>query len=339
MTSITNNNLQYISTAEPTYWPTDPQRIPDLLDFFVTKGIAQNYIDVDGSLDLSSDHSPLFATLRSTVVYKKQPLRLFNKATDWNAFRATVNEDLSLKIPLKTPVQNRTCNHPLQIKRKIAEKRTLRRIWQQSRNPRDKTNLNRATQNLKRNLRHLKNEWFSNYTANLSPNESTDYSLWKATRGMKRTNIPIPPISKSDGTWARSHVEKSEVFVNHLAAVFTPNPSLVNHDEIQECIDSPNQLSPPIKPFTPSKVSKIIKRLKLCKARGYDLITGKVLKELPRKAILYLTLIFNSILRIEYFPAQWKFSEIIMIAKPGKPHNQASCYRPISLLPIISKLF
>ena len=32
-------------------------------------------------------------------------------------------------------------------------------------------------------------------------------------------------------------------------------------------------------------------------------------------------------------------SEVLMIAKPGKPPHEASSYRPISLLPVISKLF
>jgi hypothetical protein len=40
-----------------------------------------------------------------------------------------------------------------------------------------------------------------------------------------------------------------------------------------------------------------------------------------------------------YFPAQWKVAQIILILKPGKPPNELTSYRPISLLPIISKVF
>jgi hypothetical protein len=36
---------------------------------------------------------------------------------------------------------------------------------------------------------------------------------------------------------------------------------------------------------------------------------------------------------------QWKVAEIIMIQKPGKPPNEKTSYRPISLLPIVSKIF
>jgi hypothetical protein len=75
------------------------------------------------------------------------------------------------------------------------------------------------------------------------------------------------------------------------------------------------------------------------KAPGYDLITGKILKEMPRKSIVHLTTICNAIIRTGYFPVQWKVVQIIMIPKPEKPLEEASSYRPISLLPIMSKIF
>jgi hypothetical protein len=40
---VQGNNYSYISSGTPTYWPTDPAKIPDLLDFFVTKGISPAY--------------------------------------------------------------------------------------------------------------------------------------------------------------------------------------------------------------------------------------------------------------------------------------------------------
>jgi endonuclease/exonuclease/phosphatase (EEP) superfamily protein YafD len=53
----------YYSTGEPTYWPTDHHRTPDLLDFFVARGVAANYIRVESMFELSSDHSPIIATV------------------------------------------------------------------------------------------------------------------------------------------------------------------------------------------------------------------------------------------------------------------------------------
>jgi hypothetical protein len=214
-------------------------------------------------------------------------------------------------------------------------------LWQNSRNPRDKNNLNRVTQQLKRLLYKIKNDRFQEYTANLSPTEASDYSLWKVTKHLKRPQVCIPPISKQDGTWAKSNSEKAEEFATYYSEVFKPHPinSGIEQDII-EYLDSPTQLELPIKPFTPSEVNKVVKGdLNAKKAPGNDLITGKVLKELPRKGLVFLTVIFNAILRLECFPSQWKVSQIVVIPKPGKPLNEVSSYRPISLLPVVSKVF
>jgi len=71
---------------------------------------------------------------------------------------------------------------------------------------------------------------------------------------------------------------------------------------------------------------------------GYDLITGKILKEPSQKGLRAKTQIYNAILQTEYFPRQWKVGQIIMIVKPEKHPNDITSYRPISLLPILSKI-
>jgi hypothetical protein len=36
--TMERNNLKHLSTGEPTYWPSDRNKLPDLVDFCVTKG-------------------------------------------------------------------------------------------------------------------------------------------------------------------------------------------------------------------------------------------------------------------------------------------------------------
>jgi hypothetical protein len=91
--------------------------------------------------------------------------------------------------------------------------------------------------------------------------------------------------------------------------------------------------------FLPLKFRRYSKILNPRKAPGYDLITGRMLKEMPKKGIVHLTTICNAIIRTGYFPVQWEVAQIIMIPKPGKPLEEASSYRPISLLPTMSKIF
>ena len=75
--------------------------------------------------------------------------------------------------------------------------------------------------------------------------------------------------------------------------------------------------------FKYKEVETVIKKeINPKKAPGFDLITGKILEELPEKCIQKLTHIFNAVLRVEYYPLQWKISQIIMLPKPGKTRKK-----------------
>jgi hypothetical protein len=108
---------------------------------------------------------------------------------------------------------------------------------------------------------------------------------------------------------------------------------------LMQLLETPYQLEPPINRLKRAEVRKVINSLNPKKSSGYDLITGKLLKDLPTIGTTYLTQIFNAVLLKGYFPAQWKVAQIILILKPEKPPNELTSYRPISLLPTVSKVF
>ena len=60
---------------------------------------------------------------------------------------------------------------------------------------------------------------------------------------------------------------------------------------------------------------------------------------MEKLAIVKLTNLINAAFQLRYVPRLWKVAEVLMIAKPGKPPQEATSYRPISLLPVISKPF
>jgi hypothetical protein len=88
-------------------------------------------------------------------------------------------------------------------------------------------------------------------------------------------------------------------FPEHLSQVFTPHNSEQHHnnDEIEKFLDAPCQMSLSIA-FSPREVRQVIENVNQHKAPGYDLITGKILRQLPKKAIVLLTIIDNSMLRL-----------------------------------------
>lgn len=97
-----DNNLYPITTNEPTYWPTDRRKIPDIIDFCVVKGISGQLLKAKSCFDLSSDHSPIIITLNATVIKKEKLPTLYNSKTNWNLFRELLNEQTNCKISLKT---------------------------------------------------------------------------------------------------------------------------------------------------------------------------------------------------------------------------------------------
>jgi hypothetical protein len=111
----------------------------------------------------------------------------------------------------------------------------------------------------------------------------------------------------------------------------------MEEETIKDELNAPHQMPLPMKKIRINDVKNVIKhKIHPKKAPDYDLITGKVLQELSQKGLKTITQICNVILRIEYFPCQWKVGQIIMIAKSGKNSDDIASYRPISLLPILS---
>ena len=98
---IQEKNYSYLSTGTPTYWPTDSNKTPDLLDFFVTKGISSSYTDIQPSYDLNSDHSPIIATISTAIITRKPTPRLHNSKTNWETYRQIIQEKAKLSIKLK----------------------------------------------------------------------------------------------------------------------------------------------------------------------------------------------------------------------------------------------
>lgn len=87
-----------------------------------------------------------------------------------------------------------------------------------------------------------------------------------------------------------------------------------------------------------AEVVKSIKSLKNGKSAGHDMITSIILKNLPRKALVFIIKVINGIFSTGYFPKDWKLAKVIPIGKKGKDSSKICNYRPISLLPHLSKV-
>jgi hypothetical protein len=96
------NNLKHLSTGDPTYWPSDRNNLPDLVDFCVTKGIPQYFATATSCFDLSSDHSPILITIKAHALNQEKQPSLSNRHTNWDDFRHLINQRLTSNVSLKT---------------------------------------------------------------------------------------------------------------------------------------------------------------------------------------------------------------------------------------------
>jgi len=170
---------------------------------------------------------------------------------------------------------------------------------------------------------------------------TTDGSLWKETKRLLKYKPPSCLLKNFYNTLAITNDEKAMVFQSHLSETFQPHNDILNPQHIENVkiyLNSSLPYTRPIKYFTPNEVKIMIIKYSRKKSPGFDLITAEVARWLPKKAIVLLTYIYNTIIRLSYFPLTWKFSQIIIFAKPEKPLDIPTSYRPISLLPYLSKI-
>ena len=109
--AIAGHNCHYLSTGEPTYWQTDLIKLLDLLDFIVTRSIIANYIQLESTFELSSNHTPVIATLSATTILKPPTPKLTTSHTNWDMFRAYINERLNLNLCIKKPAELDDATH------------------------------------------------------------------------------------------------------------------------------------------------------------------------------------------------------------------------------------
>ena len=88
---------------------------------------------------------------------------------------------------------------------------------------------------------------------------------------------------------------------------------------------------------TENQVEKVIRRLPSNKALGMDKISSRILKDSLPSTLTTITRIVNNSFVTNMFARAWKTAEVTPILKCGNP-DVPNNYRPISLLPIVSKI-
>ena len=89
---------------------------------------------------------------------------------------------------------------------------------------------------------------------------------------------------------------------------------------------------------TYNDIVKSLKSLRNDCSTGYDNIQVSSIKPIAEYIVSPLTFIINNLIEESKFPDQWKIARISPIPKVTNP-TELKDYRPISILPILSKVY
>ena len=175
-------------------------------------------------------------------------------------------------------------------------------------------------------LRLAKREYF----CKLNPCKSKEF--WKSIKVINKCSSSIPVISQGSTTLS-SDQQKADALNSFFSQCFKYKvPPLIPLDcnHMNTC---PEDLL-----CTVEEVTVLLKSLNISKASGPDGISARMLKATASEIAPSITALFNLSIRCNRPPRQWKKSHVVPIPKQKSNAPTVADFRPISLLPVLSKL-
>ena len=163
-------------------------------------------------------------------------------------------------------------------------------------------------------------------------NKANPHKLWKTIKEAAPSNFKSPTEDK--------YVDcDADVFNKHFVSIGTCLNEEMDGQPVVDVETRSTELNCTLElvDVSESVVHSIIKKFPVNKAPGQDGITGKALACAVPALLGPITRLINKILETERIPSEFKLAIVTPIHKTGdrgKPNN----YRPISVLPILSKL-
>jgi hypothetical protein len=204
-----------------------------------------------------------------------------------------------------------------------------------------KTNLKTFNKILKKSIRQAKalyyHDKFTKYHNNIKKTWETINSLFSKKHGNKAISsfFKIDGISVSDPMTISN---KFNAFFTNIGPLFASKIDPPSHKSFMDFLKNKTNSTFRFKEITPADVIKTISSLTSKPSSGHDNITSTLIKKIARPLSLPLSLIINQSLKTGIFPDRLKLAKVIPIFKKDDS-TIFDNYRPISLLPVISKIF
>ena len=164
-------------------------------------------------------------------------------------------------------------------------------------------------------------------------------SFWKTMKCLNKKEDTIPSLQEGN-IQAINAKEKSDMLNTFFSMCWNNSePPLFEADNTTYSENAHNHsLSLDDLLCTQEQVLHLLRNLDTGKANGPDNISARMLKETASSIAPSLTCLFNLSITKGQLPRLWKTASVVPIPKSSNNKHSPSGYRPISLLPIVSKL-
>ena len=175
--------------------------------------------------------------------------------------------------------------------------------------------------------------------------ESGDYGkLWKNILGWLNWSSARSPTKLSQNgvmetSPSRMAELQNEFYINKVKSIRQNMPAQKKDplDTLRKKMQGRTQTFTPA-PVTPDQIEKIISSLKNSKASGVDEVDTYIIKLVKSDIVPAVCYIVNLSIQTNRFPTKWKIAKVIPLYKGKGCKFDPKNYRPVAILPILSKI-
>ena len=199
---------------------------------------------------------------------------------------------------------------------------------------------------IKKDLQLAKDKYYQTF---FKGNKNNLIKVWRNIKNLinfsskkTKTNNIITSLYLDGGKVTSNPLEIANQFNNHFATIASKIDQKIikTKRKFQEYLANLNSKTFSLYPTTPTEVRDYIKNLDIRKSVGPFSIPNHILKEFHNLFSIPISQIFNMSLESGIFPQKMKIALVTLVIPIFKWDDNQDCnnYRPISLLPNISKL-
>lgn len=253
-----------------------------------------------------------------------------------NSFNDVINKYLPIR---KRRIRNRPCPWLTKDIRELMHRRDhLKKLYVRSKSEDDWKSYKIARNEVNVAIRKAKKRFATNEISN---NEGDSKRTWRAMNLLLGRNSKISCIAelKIDQSICTDSDMISDAFNDHFSSIAAKIEDGIEPTHVSPSsyvIEATSRFA--FENVDSSYILKLLSKLDVSKATGLDNIPARLLRDTAQAIANPLCTIFNKCLASGIFPDKWKRAKVQPVHK-GNKKNDPCNYRPISILPVIAKVF